>query len=122
LPFTYNRKEAKDHGEGGTLVGAPFAGRVVIVDDVITDGAAKRESIELIRSHAANPVAVLIALDRKERGTGALSAVQELEQRFGVPVVSIASLDDVLEFVKSRSDLAPHLARVEAYRAEYGAR
>jgi orotate phosphoribosyltransferase len=121
LPFSYNRKEAKDHGEGGTLVGAPLRGRVVIVDDVITDGAAKRESIELIRAHGAQPAAVLIALDRKERGTGALSAVQELEQRFGVPVVSIATLDDVLEFVASRPELAPHVARVKAYRAEYGA-
>ena len=122
LPFSYNRKEAKDHGEGGVLVGAPMAGRVVIVDDVITDGAAKRESIELIRRQGAQPAAVLIALDRKERGTGETSAVQELESRFGVPVVSIATLDDVMQFVAQRPSLAPHLPRVEAYRAEYGVR
>jgi orotate phosphoribosyltransferase len=122
VPFSYNRKEAKDHGEGGLLVGAPLAGRVVIVDDVITDGAAKRESIELIRRHAAEPVAVLIALDRGERGTGALSAVQELQASFGVPVVSIAALDDVLEFVAGRPELADHSERVHAYRQQYGAR
>jgi orotate phosphoribosyltransferase len=122
LPFSYNRKEAKDHGEGGVLVGAPLAGRIVIVDDVITDGAAKRESIELIRRHGAQPAAVLIALDRNERGTGRLSAVQELQETFGVPVVSIAALDDVMEFVAGRPDLAQHAGRVEAYRAEYGAR
>ena len=122
LPFSYNRKEAKDHGEGGMLVGAPLSGRVVIVDDVITDGAAKRESIELIRRQGAEPVAVLIALDRKERGTGATSAVQELQASFGVPVVSIATLDDVMEFVGGRAELARYAARVEAYRTEYGVR
>ncbi len=121
LPFSYNRKEAKGHGEGGIIVGAPLRGRVVIVDDVITDGAAKRESIETIAQAGAQAVAVLIALDRKERGQGALSAVQELHARFGVPVVSIATLDDVMGFVAARPDLAPHAARIEAYRAEYGA-
>lgn len=121
LPYSYNRKEAKDHGEGGTIVGAPLRGRMVIVDDVITDGAAKRESIETIRAHGAEAVAVLIALDRKERGQGARSAVQELQAAFGVPVVAIADLDDVLAFVAARPELAGHAARIEAYRAEYGA-
>jgi orotate phosphoribosyltransferase len=121
LPFSFNRKEAKDHGEGGLIVGAPLKGRVVIVDDVITDGAAKRESIELIRAQGAQAVAVLIALDRKERGRGSKSAVQELQEQFGVPVVSIADLDDVLAFVADRPDLAAHAARIGAYRAEYGA-
>ena len=105
LPFSYNRKEAKDHGEGGVIVGAPLRGRVVIVDDVITDGAAKRESIETIRAQGGQAVAVLIALDRKERGQGKTSAVQELQAQFGVPVVSIATLDDVMAFVAGRPEL-----------------
>ena len=121
LPFSYNRKEAKDHGEGGTIVGAPLRGRVAIVDDVITDGAAKREAIETIRANGAQPVAVLIALDRKERGRGSVSAVQELQQQFGVPVVSIATLDDVMAFVEGRPELAAHRPRIAAYRAQYGA-
>ena len=121
LPYSYNRKEAKDHGEGGTIVGAPLRGRVVIVDDVITDGAAKRESIETIRAQGAEAAAVLIALDRKERGQGLRSAVQELQASFGVPVVAIADLDDVMTFVSKRPDLAEHAARIRAYRSEYGA-
>ena len=121
LPFSYNRKEAKDHGEGGVIVGAPLRGRVVIVDDVITDGAAKRESIEMIRAQGGTAVAVLIALDRKERGQGSTSAVQELQAQFGVPVVSIATLDDVMAFVAGRTELKAHEARIGAYRAEYGA-
>ena len=121
VPFCFNRKEAKDHGEGGTIVGAKLAGRVVIVDDVITDGAAKRESIELIRAAGAAPVAVLIALDRKERGTGERSAVQELQAQFGVPVVAIATLDDVMAFIAGRADLAGYRAKVAEYRAQYGA-
>ena len=122
LPFSFNRKEAKDHGEGGTIVGAKLAGRVVIVDDVITEGAAKREAIELIRSHGAQPVAVLIALDRMERGQGERSAVQELRDRFGVPVVAIATLDDLMAFVARRPELSGHAERVVAYRAEFGVR
>ena len=121
LPFSYNRKEAKDHGEGGVIVGAPLRGRVVIVDDVITDGAAKRASIETIRADGGQAVAVLIALDRKERGTGRTSAVQELQAQFGVPVVAIATLDDVMAFVAGRPELKAHATRIEAYRAEYGA-
>ena len=120
VPFCFNRKEAKDHGEGGQIVGAPLAGRVVIVDDVITDGAAKREAIELIRAHGAEPVAVLIALDRMERGQGEASAVQELQARFGVPVVAIATLEDLMRFIGGREELKAHAPRVAAYRAQYG--
>ena len=121
VPFCFNRKEAKDHGEGGQIVGAPLSGRVVIVDDVITDGAAKREAIELIRAHGAEPVAVLIALDRMERGQGAASAVQELQARFGVPVVAIATLDDLMAFIAGRPELDAHAVAVAAYRTKYGA-
>ena len=121
LPFSYNRKEAKNHGEGGMIVGEPLRGRVVIVDDVITEGAAKRESIEMISRAGGKAVAVLIALDRKERGQGTTSAVQELQANFGVPVVSIATLDDVMAFVARRPELGAHAARIEAYRAQYGA-
>jgi orotate phosphoribosyltransferase len=121
LPWSFNRKEAKDHGEGGLIVGAPLKGRVLIVDDVITDGGAKRESIELIRAQGADPAGVLIAFDRMERGRGERSAVQELAQSFGIPVVAIASLEDLLAFLPGRPDLAPHVAALEAYRRQYGA-
>ena len=92
LPFCFNRKEAKDHGEGGTLVGAPLAGRVAILDDVISAGTSVRESVEIIRAHGATPSAVVIALDRMERGTGSLSAVQEVREAYGIPVLAVASL------------------------------
>jgi len=121
VPYSYNRKEAKDHGEGGLIVGAPLKGRVLIVDDVITDGGAKRESIELIRSQGAQAGAVLIAFDRQERGHGERSAVQELHKDFGVPVISIATLDDLLKFLASRPALAAHGASLSAYRNQYGA-
>jgi orotate phosphoribosyltransferase len=121
LPFSYNRKEAKDHGEGGTIVGAKLAGRVLIVDDVITDGGAKREAIELIRAQGAEPAGVLIAFDRMERGRGELSAVQELGRDYGLPVVAIATLDDLMRFIAAEPALAGRLADVEAYRAAYGA-
>jgi orotate phosphoribosyltransferase len=130
VPFAFNRKEAKDHGEGGMLVGAPLAGRVVIVDDVITDGAAKRESVALIRAHGATPVAVLIALDRMERaGTdGALSArsaVQEFEAKEGIPVLAIANLNDLMTFVEeggpAAAQVLPYRDAMLAYRSRYGA-
>jgi len=128
VPFAFNRKEAKAHGEGGTLVGAPLRGRVVIVDDVITDGASKRESVELIRQAAAEPAAVLIALDRMERsGTddqlSASSAVTDFELAYGLPVIAIATLTDLLQVLQSSADpaLSSHLARVGAYRERYGA-
>ncbi|MBS0321655.1 MAG: orotate phosphoribosyltransferase [Proteobacteria bacterium] len=120
VPYSFNRKEAKDHGEGGVIVGAPLKGRVVIVDDVITDGGAKREAIELVRAHGATPVAVMIAFDRKERGRGARSAVQELEADFGLPVVCIATLDDLRVFIDRTPALASHKAALAAYHAEYG--
>ena len=121
LPFSFNRKEAKDHGEGGTIVGAKLGGRVMIVDDVITDGGAKREAIDLIRAQGAEPAGVLIAFDRMERGRGELSAVQELSRDYGLPVIAIATLDDLLRFLAGEPRLAGHVAAVEAYRAAYGA-
>jgi orotate phosphoribosyltransferase len=127
VPFAFNRKEAKAHGEGGTLVGAPMRGRVVIVDDVITDGASKRESVEMIRAAGAQPAAVLIALDRMERGgsddnLSERSAVEDFERDYGLPVIAIASLTDLLEYLKSNADpaLGAHYARVTAYRERYG--
>jgi orotate phosphoribosyltransferase len=121
LPWSFNRKEAKDHGEGGVVVGAPLRGRVLIVDDVITAGTSVRESVDLIRAHGANPAGVLIALDRMERGKGSASAVQEVRALYGIPVVAIATLDDLMGFLGSRTDLTRHTATVEAYRRQYGA-
>ncbi len=130
VPFSCNRKEAKDHGEGGTLIGAPLAGRVLIIDDVITDGAAKRESVALIRAHGAEPAGVVIMLDRMERtGTDAelssQSAVQAFERSTGTPVLAIANLADLLGFLRSGSSLAAplqhRLASLEQYRDRYGA-
>ena len=121
LPFSFNRKEAKDHGEGGSIVGATLAGRVMIVDDVITAGTSVRESVTAIRAHGATPAGVLIALDRMERGQGALSAVKEVETEFGIPVAAIATLDDVMALIASRDDLAIHRDAVAAYRERWGA-
>lgn len=120
LPWAYNRKEAKDHGEGGMLVGAPLQGRVLIVDDVITAGTAVRESLALIRANGARPAGVLVALDRQERGSGALSATQELARDHGVPVIAIVGLDHVMEYAGERPDLAAGRERMAAYRAQYG--
>ena len=120
LPYSFNRKEAKDHGEGGLIVGAPLAGRVLIVDDVITAGTSVRESVQLIREHGAEPAGVLIMLDRMERGTGTLSAVQEVTAQFGIPVIAIASLFDVLTLVDGNNALAEFKSDIEAYRAKYG--
>ena len=122
LPFSFNRKEAKDHGEGGVVVGAPLAGRVLIVDDVITAGTSVRESVELIRAQGATPAGVLIALDRMERGQGAQSAVQEVRAAYDIPVVAIATLDDVMRFIAGRADLEVWRPAVSAYREQYGAR
>lgn len=119
-PFAFNRKEKKDHGEGGNIVGAPLEGKVLIVDDVITAGTAIRESIDLIRAAGAEPAGVLIALDRQERGNGELSAIQEVEQEFGLPVVSIIQLEQVLDYVSNRPDFADHASRVAQYRDRYG--
>jgi orotate phosphoribosyltransferase len=120
LPFSFNRKEAKDHGEGGRIVGAPLRGRVLIVDDVITAGTSVRESVELIRAGQATPAGVLIALDRMERGQGAQSAVQEVREGFGIPVVAIATLDDLMGFIAGRPELEAYMPAVSGYRAQYG--
>ena len=122
LPWSFNRKEAKDHGEGGTIVGAPLAGRVAIIDDVITNGGAKREAIELIRAQGAKPAAVLIALDRQERGKGQASPVQEIERDYGIPVIAIATLDDLFAYLRARAGLSEYLAKIEAYKEQYGIR
>lgn len=120
LPWCFNRKEAKDHGEGGTLVGAPLNGRVLIIDDVITAGTAIREVMQIIQAQNAQAAGVLIALDRQERGRGELSAIQEVERDFNIPVVSIVSLQQVLEYLADDAELKQHLPAVEAYRADYG--
>ena len=120
FPYAYNRKEAKDHGEGGMLVGAPLQGRVVIVDDVISAGTAVRESLRLIRDSGAEPAGVLIALDRQERGLGERSAAQEVAEQFSVPVIAIAGLSDLLQYAGERPDLAFSQTALEQYRARYG--
>lgn len=120
LPWCFNRKEAKAHGEGGTLVGAPLNGNVVIVDDVISAGTAIRESITLIRGNKAIPSGVVVALDRQERGIGELSAIQELQQRESLKVASIIRLDDLVQYLKEQSNRGNDIASVEKYRAEYG--
>ena len=127
VPYAYNRKEAKDHGEGGVLVGAPVKGRVVIIDDVISAGTSVRESVDLIRKAGAEPAAVLIALDRMERSGNAVdigdkSAVQAVELEFGLPVISIANLTGLMSFLTASSDtqLTNYLPAVTAYREKYG--
>ncbi|GAC16258.1 orotate phosphoribosyltransferase [Aliiglaciecola lipolytica] len=119
-PYCFNRKEAKAHGEGGTLVGSPLAGKIMLVDDVITAGTAIRESMQLIDAHGASLAGVLIALDRQEKGKGELSAIQEVERDFGTKVVSIINLGDLVEFLKQQPDMAEHLANIEQYRQDYG--
>ena len=121
VPVAFNRKEAKTHGEGGVVIGAPLTGRVLIVDDVITAGTAIRESLALIRSQGAVAAGILIALDRQERGQGTLSAVQEVEAEFGVPVIAIARLAELFALIAARPDLAAHRERMEAYRRAYAA-
>lgn len=120
LPYCFNRKEAKDHGEGGHLVGAPLKGRVLIVDDVITAGTAIREAVDIIRAAGAKPAGVVISLNREERGKGALSAIQEVERDYGLRVASIASLSDLLELLRVRGDAPDTLKAVEAYRTAFG--
>jgi orotate phosphoribosyltransferase len=125
VPFAYNRKEVKAHGEGGTLVGAPLKGKVVIIDDVITAGTSVKESVEIIRAAGAEPCAVLIAMDRMERAgpDGALSphsAVQDVQQTYGLPVISIASLTDIMSLLDQSAEFAEHRDAVLAYRQRYG--
>ncbi len=120
VPFSYNRKEAKDHGEGGCIVGAPLAGRVLIVDDVISAGTSVRESVELIRAAGATPCGVAIALDRMERGLGELSAVQEVSRDYGIPVIGIVNLDDLARHLDGKADWRDTLDAIQAYRNRYG--
>ena len=120
VPFAFNRKESKDHGEGGELVGAPLAGRVLIVDDVLTAGIAVGESLRMIASRGAAAAGVVISLDRMERGTGELSAIQEIEKRHGIPVVSIATLDDLVSFLGDHAEFRQYLQAIREYRQLYG--
>ena len=122
VPWAFNRKEAKDHGEGGAVVGTPLAGDVLIVDDVMTAGTAVRESVHIIRAAGATPAAVVICLDRIERGTGARSAVQEVRDTDGIPVVAIANLDDLLVYLTDTPGYEDSLEAITAYRSEYGVR
>ncbi len=120
LPFAFNRKEAKDHGEGGMLIGAPLAGRVLIVDDVISAGTSVRESVDIIKSAGAVPAGVAIAIDRQERGQGALSAVQEVERDMDMPVIAVARLTDLIDYLAGQPALEANLAAVRRYRETYG--
>jgi len=120
MPFCFNRKEAKDHGEGGMTVGAPLAGRVLIVDDVISAGTSVRESVQIIRAAGAAPCGVVIALDRMERGSGPQSAAQEVRSQFGIPLISIATLEDLTAYLGAQADMARQLQAVERYRKQYG--
>lgn len=119
-PWCFNRKEAKDHGEGGNMVGAPLKGRVAIVDDVITAGTAIREVMEIIKQSDARPAAVVVAMDRQEKGQGELSAIQEVERDFGIPVLSIVSLADLLEYARNHPEVSGYAPEIEAYRDRYG--
>ncbi|GAB4438684.1 MAG: orotate phosphoribosyltransferase [Rhodocyclaceae bacterium] len=120
VPFFFNRKEAKDHGEGGVLIGAPARGRVLIIDDVISAGTSVRESVELITRAGAQPAGVVIALDRMERGQGSRSAVQEVRDTYGIPVTSVATLDDLIDYLAERPALAASLEAIRAYRQQHG--
>ncbi|MDY6889967.1 MAG: orotate phosphoribosyltransferase [Pseudomonadota bacterium] len=120
LPYVFNRKESKDHGEGGNLVGAPLVGRVLIIDDVITAGTAIREVMAIIEQAGATPAAALIALNRQERGQGELSAIQEVERDYAMPVISIIDLDDLVHYLREQGNMGQELAAIESYRAEYG--
>ncbi|GAL22030.1 orotate phosphoribosyltransferase [Vibrio maritimus] len=119
-PYCFNRKEAKDHGEGGNLVGSALEGRIMLVDDVITAGTAIRESMEIIKANGADLAGVLVAIDRQEKGKGELSAIQEVERDFGCAVISIVSLTDLITYLEEKGGNAEHLEAVKAYRASYG--
>ena len=119
-PYCFNRKEAKDHGEGGNLVGSALEGRIMLVDDVITAGTAIRESMEIIKANGADLAGVLVAIDRQEKGKGELSAIQEVERDFGCAVISIVSLGDLVTYLEEKGNAAEYLEAVKAYRAEYG--
>lgn len=119
-PYCFNRKEAKDHGEGGNLVGSALEGRIMLVDDVITAGTAIRESMEIIKANGADLAGVLVAIDRQEKGKGELSAIQEVERDFGCAIISIVSLTDLVTFLEEKGTDVEHLEAVKVYRAEYG--
>jgi orotate phosphoribosyltransferase len=120
LPYAYNRKEAKDHGEGGTTVGAPLQGRVLIIDDVISAGTSVRESVDIIKAAGAIPAGVAISIDRQERGLGELSAVQEVERDNGIPVCAIANLDGLIGYLQNQGHMAQNLEHIKKYRSTYG--
>ncbi len=120
VPWCFNRKEAKDHGEGGILVGAPLEGRIAIVDDVMTAGTAIRESMTIIEQNGAKPACVLICLDRQEKGKGELSAIQEVENDYGIPVISIVNLHQIMEFISEDDSLTQYAQAIEGYRSRYG--
>ena len=120
VPYCFDRKEAKDHGEGGVLVGAPLAGKVLIVDDVISAGLSVRYSLDIINRYHAQPAGVVIALDRQERGQGELSAVQEVEHQWQLQVLSVINLDNIIEYMHESPDMGGHLERVHVYRLQYG--
>lgn len=120
VPYVFNRKEVKDHGEGGQLVGAELKGKVLIIDDVISAGTSVRESVDIIRAAGAEPAGVVIALDRQERGQGQLSAIQEVQAEHGIPVLNIISLNDLLGYLKDSAELGEFLPAVQAYRDQYG--
>ncbi|NOU24997.1 MAG: orotate phosphoribosyltransferase [Methylotenera sp.] len=120
IPYAYNRKEAKDHGEGGVIVGSPLKGRVLIIDDVISAGTSVRESVELINGNNAKACGVAIAIDRQERGTGDLSAVQEVIKTNGIPVCAIANLSDLIQYLQHQNNLVQNLQSIQAYRQQYG--
>ncbi len=121
LPWAFNRKEPKDHGEGGTLVGAPLSGRVLVIDDVISAGTSVRESVSVIKAAGASPAGIAIALDRRERGTERRSALHQVEQEFGIPVIPVVDLDDLVDWLEVRGDRASALAGIRSYRDRYGA-
>ena len=120
MPWCFNRKEIKDHGEGGSIVGAPLQGRVLIIDDVITAGTAIREAMSLIQAQGAQAAGVVIALDRQEKGQGEISAIQEVERLYGIPVISIARLEELTTYLSEQTELRTHLPAVQAYRQRYG--
>ena len=120
IPYAFNRKEAKDHGEGGSIVGHPMQGRILIIDDVITAGTAVRESMQLISALGAEPAGVVIALDRQERGQGERSAIQEVEQDYRIPVAAIVRLAELVEYLEGRNGNGQDLKRIRDYRDRYG--
>lgn len=119
-PYAFNRKEAKDHGEGGNIVGAPLQGKVLIIDDVITAGTAIREAIDIITANGAEPAGVVIALDRMEKGQHSLSAIQEVEQEYGIPVISIIDLNDIIHYLANSPDSEQYLDAMKTYRRQFG--